>query len=259
MTDADVAQRDEIWIARALASCPCLTDVRLYPANGAVAPWISLALSASASLRHLWLDFQDLENDEIRIPESYYFPRFSALRSFRTSQLTLPCAWRLLDSAGRDSVGEITIHQEPNMPGEGTLFVASRDALLSIFRLLRDQYAPYRSLRSLSLEGTLPAMTFRFSDIQMFSGFPHIACFELEFEYEEIVLTDSDCEAIAGWWPGLRTFRVGGFASPDVLEDPPALTLRALLAFVERCPEFACLTLPMDATDVPALQTDEIG
>ncbi|KAI5834336.1 hypothetical protein K523DRAFT_412498 [Schizophyllum commune Tattone D] len=85
LTDADVAQRNEIRIARALASCPCLTDVRLYPANGAVAPWIILALSRSTSIRHLWLDYQDLENDEIRIPESYYFPRFPGLRSFHRS------------------------------------------------------------------------------------------------------------------------------------------------------------------------------
>ncbi|KAI5891934.1 uncharacterized protein SCHCODRAFT_02667501 [Schizophyllum commune H4-8] len=245
LTGADVAQRNELRTARTLAACPCLRDVRLYPANGAVAPWIIIALSCSTSIRRLWLDFQDLKNDEIRIPETYCFPRFPALRSFRTSQLTLLCARRLLNSGGRESVGEITIHQEPSIPGKGTLFVTSRDALLSIFRSLHDQYAPYRSLRSLSLEGTLPAMAFTFSDIQMFAVFPHITCFELDFEYAEILPR--------------RGGGGGGYASPAVSKEPAVLTLRALLAFVERCPEFACLTLPMDATVVPTLQPDASG
>ena len=115
-------------------------------------------------------------------------------------------------------------------------------------------------MRALSLEGTHPpSLTFDFSDIEMFAVFPHMADFALNFEYAQVTITDRDCEAIASQWPCLRSFHIGGSASPAVRGACTPLTLRALLAFAERCPQFAYLTLPMDATMVPTLQLDAHG
>ncbi|KAI5891935.1 uncharacterized protein SCHCODRAFT_01189408 [Schizophyllum commune H4-8] len=258
---ADIAQRYEVRLARALAACRCLQDVTLYLGDaGQIAPEIILVLSTSMRIRKLRLEFQSLAADDVSITESWSFPRFPALRSVAIFGLPLQRAWRLLGSTGRDLVGDISIDQDPNCSNQPPFSVESRDMLLSILRSIHDQYAPYRSLRALSLEGTHPpSLTFDFSDIEMFAVFPHMTDFALNFEYAQVIITDRDCEAIASWWPCLRSFHIGGSASPAVRGSRPTLTLRALLAFVERCPEFACLTLPMDATAVPILQSDASG
>ncbi|KAI4517719.1 hypothetical protein K525DRAFT_210270 [Schizophyllum commune Loenen D] len=258
MPESAIAQRYEVRLAGALAACRSLSHVTL-SLDGSVAPEIIVALSRSRSIQSVSLLFHDLATDHIRIPASYSFPRFPALRSFGLSGLTLERAWRLLQGSGRDAPGSIFAHQNAACRFNAPLFVETGDALLCTMRSIHDQYTPYRSLRSLSLDGSHPPMNINFSDIEMFSVFPHINHFALDFEFEEVSITDSNCEAFASWWPDLRHFSIGGSASPAVRTAPPALTLRALLAFVQRCPQFACLALPMDATVVPIVQPDAKG
>ncbi|KAI4294232.1 hypothetical protein K525DRAFT_274502 [Schizophyllum commune Loenen D] len=261
LSDAEITQRSEVRLARALAACRRLRMVTLYLGDaGQIAPEIILALSKSTTIRDLRLEFQGLAADDVRIPESWSFPRFPALRSIAISGLPLQRAWKLLGSTGCDLVGDISIDEDPDCRQQPPFSVESRDMLLSILRSIHDQYAPYRSLRALSLEGTHPpSLTFDFSDIEMFAVFPHMTDFALNFEYAQVSIADRDCEAIAGSWPRLRSFHIGGSASPAVRGACPTLTLRALLAFAERCPQFAYLTLPMDATKMPTLQPDAGG
>ncbi|KAL1703050.1 hypothetical protein EV121DRAFT_281420 [Schizophyllum commune] len=261
LSDAEITQRCEVRLARALAACRRLREVTLYLGDaGPIAPEIILALSKSTTIRDLRLEFQCLAADDVRIPESRSFPRFPALRSVAIFGLPLQRAWRLLCSTGRDLVGDISIDQDPNCSNQPPFSVESRDMLLSILRSIHDQYAPYRSLRALSLEGTHPpSLTFDFSDVEMFAVFPHMTDFALNFEYAQVTITDRDCGEIASQWPCLRSFHIGGSASPAVRGAYPMLTLRALLAFAERCPQFAYLTLPVDATMVPTLQLDADG
>ncbi|KAL1715304.1 hypothetical protein EV715DRAFT_207760 [Schizophyllum commune] len=243
MPESAIAQRYEVRLAGALAACRSLSHVTL-SMDGSVAPEIIVALSRSRSIESVSLLFQDLVTDHIRIPASYSFPRFPTLRSFGLSGLTMERAWRLLQGSGRDAPGSIFAHQNAACRFNAPLFVETGDALLCTMRSIHDQYTPYRSLRCLSLDGSHPSMNINFSDIEMFSVFPHINHFALDFEFEE---------------PDLRHFSIGGSASPAVRTAPPALTLRALLAFVQRCPQFACLALPMDATVVPIVQPDAKG
>ncbi|KAL1752146.1 hypothetical protein FB107DRAFT_293389 [Schizophyllum commune] len=261
LSDAEITQRCEVRLARALAACRRLREVTLYLGDaGPIAPEIILALSKSTTIRDLRLEFQSLAADDVCIPESWSFPRFPALRSIAIFGLPLQRAWRLLGSTGRDSVGDISIDQDPDCRQQPPFSVESRDMLLSIFRSIHDQYAPYRSLRALSLEGTHPPdMILEFSDIELFAVFPHMTDFALNFEFAQVLITDRDCEEIASQWPCLRSFHIGGSAGHAECGACPTLTLRALLAFAERCPQLAYLTLPMDATMVPTLQPDADG
>ncbi|KAL1726824.1 hypothetical protein EV714DRAFT_254491, partial [Schizophyllum commune] len=252
------ARRFNISVIEALATCPRLSSVSL-TLESVMAVDALLVAARSASIERLDLTIHDFKfTRQLIYPTDYALPAHSTLGRLGITGLPLADARCIVERVCPRSVHTIDLLHADADDEEKNHFAEDEGALFSALQSIHSQFLPYRSLRGLSLRGSLavPA-TLKLDDIRKFAAFPNMTYLSLEHPFTYIALDDADCATIAGWWPNLRLFGVGDPAHPQ--EYLPECTLKAVLAFVTRCPEFMAFQMPLDAADIPEVEVDSKG
>ncbi|KAL1675289.1 hypothetical protein EV122DRAFT_292821 [Schizophyllum commune] len=251
------ARRFNASVVEALATCPRLSYVSL-TLESVLAVDALLVAARSSSIERLDLTIRDIKFPrQLVYPTSYALPAHSTLSQLVITGLSLADARCIVERVCPRSVHTINLHAHAD-DEEQDHFAEDEGALFSALQSIHSQFLPYRSLRGLSLRGSLavPA-TLKLDDIRMFAAFPNLTYLSLVHQFTYIALDDADCATIAEWWPKLRLFGVGDPAHPQ--EYLPECTLKAVLAFVTRCPEFMAFQMPLDAADIPEVEVDSGG
>ncbi|KAI5891929.1 uncharacterized protein SCHCODRAFT_02503724 [Schizophyllum commune H4-8] len=252
------ARRFNISVVEALATCPRLSYVSLSLESVSAVDALLVA-ARSSSIKRLVLNIRDGKFPrQLIYPTDYALPAHSTLGQLVLTGLTLADARCIVERVCPRSVHTIDLLHADAEDEEQDHFAEDEGALFSALQSIHSQFLPYRSLRGLSLRGSLavPA-TLKLDDIRMFAAFPNLTYLSLAHQFTYIALDDADCATIAGWWPKLRLFGVGDPKHPQ--EYLPECTLKAVLAFVTRCPEFMAFQMPLDATDIPEVEVDSRG